>query len=55
VGEKFVGEPCVHHWQKITGISLDFHSDGTYAKNYNIMCIFVKDQFRLQNEDLQRV
>lgn len=34
---KFVGEPCLRYWQNITGISLDFHSYGTYVKNYKIM------------------
>lgn len=54
LGEKFVGEPCLHYWQNITGISLDFHSYGTYVKNYKIMlCIFLKDKFHLQNEDVQ--
>lgn len=54
VGEKFVGEPCLHYWQNITGISLDFHSYGTYVKNYKItLRVFVKDKFPLQNEDIQ--
>lgn len=52
VGQKFVGEPCLYYWQNITGISLDFHSYGIYVKNYKIMCIFVKDKFHLQNEDI---
>lgn len=54
VGEIFVGEPRLHCWQNITGISLDFHSYGTYVRNYKIKsCIFVKDKFNLQKEDVQ--
>lgn len=41
-----MGEPCLHYWQNFTGISLDFHSYGTYVKSYKIiLCICVKDKY----------